>query len=89
MLTVSSFICVILDVNRFGSSFLVAPIIANCTVVSSCLWREVYLPTLPAGEAWIHFFTNVTFESGQVHNVSGPIDHFPLFKRERVRGQAL
>ena len=26
---------------RFGAKFLVAPIVTNCTAVSSCLWREV------------------------------------------------
>ena len=65
----------------FGDRYLVAPIVTNCTATTSCLWREVYLPVLPSSGTWVHHFTNESFKGGQTLNVSGPIQHFPLFRR--------
>lgn len=68
----------------FGPRFLVAPIFTNCSATTSCMWRDVYLPKLPNSDSWTHVFTNISYVGGRVHNVSGPIDTFPLFSRTTV-----
>lgn len=64
------------DAFMFGEDFLAKPVTEYGAATS---W--VWLPALPAGEAWQHAFTGATFEGGQNVTVATPIDSFPLFQR--------
>jgi len=45
--------------------------------------RSVYLPVLPKGQVWTHFYTNQDYAAGRV-TVDTPIDSFPLFFRRII-----
>ena len=58
----------------FGPTFLVAPVITpNATS------RSVYLPALPASEAWVHFYSGAVHKGGATINVAVTLADFPLF----------
>lgn len=59
------------DQYMFGSSFLVAPVVAD--LADS---RDVYLP---AGHKWIDFWTGETFDGGQTVNKRAAMDVMPLY----------
>jgi len=63
------------DQYMFGPDWLVAPVLQY-----KATSRTVYLPTLPTGQVWTHFYTNQDYSFGQV-TVPTPIDSFPLFYR--------
>ena len=64
----------------FGPTFLVAPVLqplGNATSGS----RSVYFPTLPAGEAWVHFYSGDVRKGGAAAVVDYTLATFPLFQR--------
>ena len=65
------------DQFMFGDSWLVAPVLSKGSVS-----QQVYLPALPAGQHWQHYYTNTTSTSPGWHTVATPtVDTFPLFYR--------
>lgn len=63
------------DQFMFGPRWLVAPVTAY-----KAASRSVYLPKLPAGQDWIHFFTLKSHGGGGARAVvPAPVDEFPLF----------
>lgn len=62
------------DQYMFGPSLLAAPVVTD-----GARSRLVYLP---AGSTWRHYYTNATYDGGAWHNISAPLDHFPLLWRE-------
>jgi hypothetical protein len=63
------------DQFMFGPNWLVAPVLQY-----QATSRMVYLPVLPQGQVWTHFYTNQDYSAGSV-SVSTPINQFPLFYR--------
>jgi alpha-glucosidase len=64
------------DDFMLGSQYLVAPVVEE-----GARTRRVYLPKLPAGQAWRDFATGEVFAAGQYHTVDAPLSKLPLFKR--------
>ena len=63
------------DAYMFGPDVLVAPVL-----VQGQRARDVYLP---AGTRWISHGSGEVFEGGQVVNEAAPLDHLPVFFREK------
>jgi len=63
------------DQFMFGPNWLVAPVLQY-----QATSRMVYLPVLPPGQVWTHFYTNQDYSPGSV-SVPTPITQFPLFFR--------
>ena len=64
----------------FGPTFLVAPVLTamgNATSGS----RSVYLPALPASEAWVHFYSGQVYKGGSTVSIPYKLADFPLFQR--------
>jgi len=61
------------DEYMVGSDVLVAPVVKE-----GMRNRDVYLP---AGSAWINWWTGEKFEGGRQINVQAPLDQLPLFVR--------
>ena len=61
----------------FGPSWLVAPVLQY-----QATSRSVYLPRLPAGELWVHYYSGATYKGGQRIDVAVTLADFPLFQRE-------
>lgn len=57
----------------FGPALLVAPVLQQ-----GALSRSVYLP---AGSAWVDYYTDTTYAGGQVVTANAPIDRIPVFVR--------
>eukprot|EP00937_MAST-01D_sp_MAST-1D-sp2_P000946 g946.t1 len=65
------------DQYMFGDTWLVAPVLSF-----GAKNRTVYLPQLPAGEAWAyHFHSGTSFAGGARVTVQTPLAEFPLFQR--------
>ena len=64
------------DDFMLGSKYLVAPVVEE-----GARTRRVYLPKLPAGQAWHDFEGGEPFAAGQYHTVDAPLAKLPLFKR--------
>jgi alpha-glucosidase len=64
------------DDFMLGSQYLVAPVVDE-----GARTRCVYLPKLPAGQAWRDFSSGEVFAAGQYHTVDAPLAKLPLFKR--------
>jgi len=60
-------------VDRVGGDVLVAPVVKE-----GMRWRDVYLP---AGAAWINWWTGEKLEGGKQHRVDAPLDRLPIFVR--------
>ena len=63
------------DAYMFGPDVLVAPILFEGQRA-----RDVYLPS---GTRWISHGSGEVFDGGQVVNESAPLDHLPVFFREK------
>ena len=64
----------------FGKSMLACPVTAANVTSAVC-----YLPTLPAGKTWKHFFSKATFPGGANATTATPLVApfpFPLFQIE-------
>jgi alpha-glucosidase len=61
------------DIYMVGSDLLVAPVVKE-----GMRNRDVYLP---AGAAWINWWTGERLEGGKQYRVDAPIDRLPLFIR--------
>ena len=61
------------DVFMMGSDLLIAPIVKE-----GMRHRDVYLP---AGAAWINWWTGERLEGGKQHRVDAPLDRLPFFVR--------
>ena len=61
------------DIYMIGSDLLVAPVVKE-----GMRNRDLYLP---AGTAWINWWTGERLEGGKQHRVDAPLDRFPLFVR--------
>jgi len=66
------------DQFMFGPNWLVAPVLQY-----QATSRMVYLPVLPQGQVWTHFYTNQDYNPGSV-SVPTPITTFPLFFRRII-----
>jgi len=64
------------DQFMFGPKFLVAPILAY-----QQRNRSVYFPFAAGTTAWVHYFTNASYQAGSTATVDAPLAHFPLFIR--------
>ncbi len=63
------------DAYTFGPDVLVAPVLFQGQRA-----RDVYLP---AGTRWISHGSGEVFDGGQVVNEAAPLDHLPVFFREK------
>ena len=70
------------DCDEFmvGESLLVSPVLEQGQTR-----KTLYLPQLPAGQAWISFDTRQRFAAGQVHTIDAPLGHLPLFVIQGAR----
>ena len=67
------------DQYMFGPTFLVAPVLQPLSKAKS---RSVYLPQLPKGELWVHYFTGDTSNGGERIDVPVTLATFPLYQRQ-------
>ena len=58
----------------FGPAMLAAPV-----TDMGARTRALYLPSLPSGQVWEHYFTKKTYPGGGNVTVDAPLDEFPLF----------
>jgi alpha-glucosidase (family GH31 glycosyl hydrolase) len=70
------------DQFMFGPDWLVAPVLTY-----QAKSRTVYLPALPKGQVWTHYYTNQDYQAGTA-TVPTPIDNFPLFYRRYLPPQS-
>ena len=64
------------DQYMVGDSLMAAPVL-----VAGARSRLVYFPS---GANFTHYFTNKTYNGGSTQDVEAPLDHFPLFRVDRV-----
>ena len=62
------------DAYMFGPTMLAAPV-----TDMGARNRTLYLPSLPNGQNWEHYFTKTTYPGGANVTVATPLDEFPLF----------
>jgi alpha-glucosidase len=65
----------------FGPDLLVAPVIA----AGATRWRTY----LPAGETWVHVWSEAEYAGGQDVEVAAPLGEPPVFYRRRSEHRAL
>jgi alpha-glucosidase len=62
------------DEFMLGESLLVSPVVEQGQT-----HKQVYLPLLGDGLAWLSFHSRERFAAGQVHRIDAPLGHLPLF----------
>ena len=70
------------DVYMFGPTMLAAPV-----TDMGARNRTLYLPSLPSGQSWEHYFTKKTYIGGANVTVAAPLDEFPLFSLKTAVGR--
>jgi alpha-glucosidase len=67
------------DDFMLGSEYLIAPVVED-----GARSRHVYLPKLPAGQAWLDFSSGEVLAAGHYHTVEAPLARLPMFGRRLV-----
>jgi alpha-glucosidase len=62
------------DEFMLGESILVSPV-----VVQGQTRKQLYLPALAGGLAWVDFHSGASLAAGQVHSIDCPLNHLPIF----------
>lgn len=68
------------DEFMLGEWILVSPV-----VQPGLVRKQIYLPALAGGLAWVDFHSGQRFAAGQVHAIDCPLNHLPMFVVQGAR----